>query len=101
MASLNCFLALSVRKHYYPIVRATPYQVSMLFRKIDVISVMNCFHELITLKVNTGFSVSRNPTRCNSMQIFIYCKATLHVSGVTEPIIRTTKNCNRSLWYRS
>ena len=25
------------------------------------------------------------------MQIFIYCKATLHVSGVTAPIIRSTK----------
>jgi len=31
------------------------------------------------------------------MQIFIYCKVTLHVSGVTAPIIRSTKNCNRNL----
>ena len=45
--------------------------------------------------------LNKNPTRCNSMQIFIYCKATLHVSGVTAPIIRSTKNCNRSLRYRS
>jgi len=37
-------------------------------------------------------NVNKNPTRCNSMQIFIYCKATLHVSGVTAPIIRSTKN---------
>ena len=36
-------------------------------------------------------SVNKNPTRCNSMQIFIYCKATLHVSGVTAPIIRRIK----------
>ena len=35
------------------------------------------------------------------MQIFIYCKVTLHVSGVTAPIIRSTKNCNCSLRYRS
>jgi len=35
------------------------------------------------------------------MQIFIYCKATLHVSGVTAPIIRSIKNCTRSLRYRS
>jgi len=39
--------------------------------------------------------------RCNSMQLFIYCKVTLHVLGVTAPIIRSTKNCNRNLRYRS
>ena len=33
--------------------------------------------------------------------MFIYCKVTLHVSGVTAPIIRSTKNFNRNLWYRS
>ena len=32
--------------------------------------------------------VNKNPTRCNSMQIFIHCKVTVHVSGVTAPIIR-------------
>jgi len=31
------------------------------------------------------------------MQICIYCKVTLHVSGVTAPIIRSTKNCNHNL----
>jgi len=46
-------------------------------------------------------NVNKNPTTCNSMQIFIYCKVTLHVSGVTAPNIRSTKNCNRSLRYRS
>jgi len=35
--------------------------------------------------------INKNPTRCNSMQIFNYCKVTLHVSGVTAPIIRSTK----------
>ena len=45
--------------------------------------------------------VNKNATRCSSMQIFIYFKVTLHVSGVTAPIIRSTKNCNRSLRYRS
>ena len=29
-----------------------------------------------------------------------YCKITLRVSGVTAPIIRSAKNCNRSLRYR-
>ena len=46
-----------------------------------------------------GNNVNKNPTRCNSMQVFIYCKFTLHVSGVTAPIIRSTKKCNRSLRY--
>ena len=35
------------------------------------------------------------------MQIFIHCKTTLHVSGVTAPIIRSINNCTRSLRYRS
>jgi len=48
---------------------------------------------------NENFIFNKNPTRCNSMQIFIYCKVTLHVSGVTAPIIRSTKNCNRSRRY--
>ena len=49
----------------------------------------------------TNFNVDKYPTRCNSMQIFIHCKVTLHVSGVTAPIIRSTKNCNPNLRYRS
>ena len=39
-------------------------------------------------------NVNKNPTRCNSMQIFIYCKATLHVvpirprwTGVAVPVV--------------
>ena len=52
------------------------------------------FHKVMLNNFN------KNPTRCNSMQIFIYCKVTLHVSGVTAPIIRSTKNCNSSLRYR-
>ena len=35
------------------------------------------------------------------MQIFIYCKATPHVSCVTAPIVRSIKNCTRNLRYRS
>jgi len=35
------------------------------------------------------------------MQIFIHCKTTLHALGVTAPIIRSIKNCTRSLRYRS
>jgi len=43
----------------------------------------------------------KGPTWCNSMQTFIYCRVTLHVSGVTAPIIRRTKNCICYLWYKS
>ena len=30
-----------------------------------------------------------------------HCKVTVHVSGVTAPLISSTKNCNRNLRYRS
>jgi len=33
------------------------------------------------------------------MQIFIYCRVTLHILGVTAPIIRSTKNCKCSHLY--
>jgi len=54
-----------------------------------------------SIRANDQVSVNTSPTRCNSMQILINYKVTLHVSGVTAPIIRSTKNCNRSLRYRS
>jgi len=31
------------------------------------------------------FNVNKGPTRCNSMQTFILCHVTLHVSGVMHP----------------
>ena len=46
--------------------------------------------------MNYEYLINNNPTRFNSMQIFIYCKVNLHVSGVTTPIIRSIKNCNRA-----
>ena len=36
--------------------------------------------------------VNKKSNRRNSMQIFIHCKTTLHVSGVTAPITRNIKN---------
>jgi len=47
------------------------------------------------------FNMNKKSNRSNSMQICIHCKATLHVSGVTAPIIRSIKNYTRSLRYRS
>jgi len=47
----------------------------------------------------TYHNVNKNPTSCNSIQIFIYCKVTLHVSGVTAPIIRSTKTCTGGCGY--
>ena len=47
------------------------------------------------------FTLNKSPTRCNSMQSDLcHCKVTLHVSGVTAPIIRSAKNCNRYRSYR-
>jgi len=43
----------------------------------------------------------KGPTWCNSIQTFIYCTVTLHVSGFTASIIRSTKDCICYLWYRS
>ena len=46
--------------------------------------------------------LNKSPTRCNGMQSDLFhCRVTVHVSGVTAPIIRSTTNCNRSLRYRS
>ena len=72
---------------------------SMHFCEKTVQNLANIFHISTFIRIHTN--VNKNPTICDSMQIFIYCKVTLHVSGVTPPIIRSTKNCNRSLRYRS
>ena len=40
-------------------------------------------YESVLIKIQLDATVCR---------YFIYCKATLHVSGVTVPIIRSTKN---------
>ena len=32
-----------------------------------------------------AYNVNKGPTRCNSMQTFIHCHVTLHVSGVMHP----------------
>ena len=55
-------------------------------------------YRLRSLMFNVNKKVQLDATVCRH---FIYCKVTLHVSGVTAPIIRSTKNCNRYLWYRS
>ena len=59
-------------------------------------AICGLINDLLGLKLMVPCNVNKNPTRCNSMQIFIYCKVTLHVSGVTAPIIRSIKNCNSS-----
>ena len=62
-------------------------------RRCKVFSPLTHFDEMLSSWFRASkFNVNKNPTRCNSMQIFIYCKVTLHVSGVTAPIIRSTKN---------
>ena len=34
--------------------------------------------------VYTMYNVNKNPTRCNNMQIFIYCKVTLYMFRVSQ-----------------
>jgi len=57
-------------------------------------------HTFVSTHALVYNTVNKRP---NLMQqnAFIYCKVTLHVSGITAPIIRSSKNCNRYLWYRS
>ena len=45
--------------------------VPNIFRNVD---------KLFVIKRDTIYS--QVPTRCNSIQVFIYCKITLHVSGI-------------------
>ena len=42
----------------------------------------------------------RNPTRWDSMQIFITAKLLYMFRASIAPIIRSTSNCSCSLWYR-
>ena len=37
------------------------------------------------LHLYVQINVNKGPTRCNSMQTFIHCHVTVHVSGVTHP----------------
>ena len=43
----------------------------------------------------------RNPTRCNSIQLFINPKLLHMFRASIAPIIRSTQNCSCSLWHRS
>ena len=66
-------------------------------------NIKNCTH---SLRYRSYYLYRYSPPTlsdrdCNSMQIFIHCKATLHVSDVTASIIRNIKNCTHSLRYRS
>jgi len=47
---------------------------------------------------NVNKNVQRDATICRHL---FTVKVTLHISGVTAPIIRSTKLCNLYLWYRS
>jgi len=48
------------------------------------------------------FILNKSRTIRNSMQSDLFhCVVTLHVSGFTAPIIKSTKNRKRSLRYRS
>ena len=55
------------------------FYFTVYWSSISVICIVYMYMTLNTVNVNKG------PTRCNSMQTFIHCHVTLHVSGVTHP----------------
>jgi len=77
-----------------------------------------CFHFYICIslkvqKCNTGailclwfcaslLYINNCPTRCNTKQSIYYSASSLYMfRASTTPIIRSTQNCNYSLWYWS
>jgi hypothetical protein len=46
-------------------------------------------------------AVSNCPTRCDYVQFLYFCKLLYMFRVVTPPIIRSTYNCNYSIWYWS
>ena len=63
----------------------------MFFRNAYSLSNFTHFHQpviqyhIVHLFNDFWCYVNKGPTRCNSMQTFIHCHVTLHVSGVTHP----------------
>jgi len=103
---LGVFKRKMLRRIYVPICQGVTWrsryneELYRLYDETDFITVrmtrLKWAGHIVRMQDNLPFSVNKNPTRCNSMQIFIYCKVTLHVSGVTAPIIRSTKNCTEA-----
>jgi hypothetical protein len=54
-------------------------------------------HSIKIGKININKKIQLDAT----VRRHLFTAVTLHVSGVTAPIIRSTKNCNRYPWYRS
>ena len=93
----------SVRPHYY-MLQKQPVTIRCLFKKNNVENGLCIFLQNCSVMRNLNrirIQCEQKSNRSNSMQIFIYCKTTLHVSGVTAPIIRRIINCTRSLRYRA
>jgi len=80
------------------------YSVTALHERSFILSLRETgqFHPTGRQYQKQNIKLNKSSTRCKSMQSDLFhCTFTLHVSGVTAPIIRSTKNCNRSLRYRS
>ena len=83
-------------RRWHPVSDAYTAMPSLHADWLNVTCCLNCFRD--TLVYFRGHSlryshstcnINKNPTRCISMQIFIYFKISLHVSGVTAPIRST------------
>jgi len=79
---------------------AIRYSLLLLgYKPAQHVTVLNTVGNCNTMVSIVIFNVNKYPT--DSTVCSIYRKATLHVSGVTAPIIRSIESCTRSLRYSS
>jgi len=75
--------------HYFIIIYSYSILIYIIIQKLKKKLLIEIVWFLILLSdsdmCNNNCIFNKNPTRCNSMQILIYCRVILHVSGVTAP----------------
>jgi len=59
------------------------------------------FGQIFPRVLTSGFSVNNCPTRCDYIRLLYFCKLRFMFRVLTPPIIRSTYNCNYSIWHWS